>query len=103
MNQYRVIFDEVEWESPVPGVRHKVVVTGDEKLRLVEYTPEMAPHWCSVGHVGLILEGRFEIAFDGSTQVFRAGDGVLIPSGEQHRHRATALSDFVRAVFVEKV
>jgi ethanolamine utilization protein EutQ (cupin superfamily) len=103
MNQYRVIFNEVAWESPIPGVRHKVVVTGDAKFRLVEYTPEMAPHWCSVGHVGLILEGIFEMGFERSTQLSKAGDGVLIPSGEQHRHRAIALSDVVRAVFVEKV
>ena len=85
MNRYRVIFDEIEWESPAPGVRHKMVVTGDQKLRLVEYRPEMTPHWCSVGHYGMILEGRLEIAFDGSTQVLNAGDGVLIPSGERHR------------------
>ena len=99
---YKVDFGDIEWESPMPGVRHKIAVVGDTRLRLVEYTAEMAPHWCSAGHVGQILEGRFEIEFDGGTQVFEAGDGVLIPSGERHRHRARVLSDVVRAVFVEK-
>ena len=102
MSQYKVAFSHIDWESPIPGVRHKIAVAGDTKLRLVEYTAQMAPHWCSVGHAGQILEGRFEIEFDGVTQVFEAGDGVLIPSGGLHRHRARALSDRVRAVFVEK-
>jgi mannose-6-phosphate isomerase-like protein (cupin superfamily) len=103
MTQYRIDFSDVEWQSPIPGVRHKIVVEGNTKLRLVEYTPEMAPHWCSVGHVGQILDGRFEIEFDSGTDVFEAGDGVLIPSGETHRHKARALTDVVRALFVEEV
>lgn len=101
MNPYRVDFAAVDWDSPIPGVRHKVAVFGDTKLRLVEYTPEMAPHWCPVGHVGQILSGTFEIAFDDGVRVFEAGDGVMIPSGEEHRHKARALSDVVRALFVE--
>ena len=101
MNPYRIDFAAVEWESLVSGVRHKVVVEGDVKLRLVEYSPEMAPHWCSVGHVGQIHEGTFEIEFDSGTQVFQAGDGVMIPSGDEHRHRARVLSEVVRAIFVE--
>lgn len=102
MIPYKIDFSTVAWESPIPGVRHKAVVERDVKLRLVEYTQEMAPHWCTVGHVGQILEGVFEITFDSGTQVFQAGDGVMIPSGDDHRHRARALSDVVRAVFVEK-
>jgi hypothetical protein len=102
MTQYRISFGDIDWESPVAGVRHKTAVAGDTKLRLVEYTAQMAPHWCTVGHAGQILEGRFEIEFDDGTQVFEAGDGVLIPSGARHRHRARALSDVVRAIFVEK-
>ena len=103
MNQYRITFADVDWESPIPGVRHKIVVDGDVKLRLVEYYPDMTPHWCTVGHVGQILEGTFEIEFNDGRQVFEQGDGVMIPSGEQHRHRARALTDVVRAIFVEKI
>jgi len=103
MNQYRIIFADVDWESPIPGVRHKLVVEGDVKLRLVEYYPEMVPHWCTVGHFGRILEGTFEIEFNEGTQVFEQGDGVMIPAGDEHRHRAKALTDVVRAIFVEKI
>lgn len=103
MNPYRVVFAELEWESPIPGVRHKVATIDGVRLRLVEYSTEMAPHWCAVGHVGQILTGTFEIEFDDGIQVFEAGDGVMIPSGEEHRHRARVLSGEVQAIFVEKV
>jgi len=99
---YKVDFERIAWESPIPGVRHKVAIAGEARLRLVEYTAAMAPHWCSRGHVGRILEGRFAIEFAGGTLEFAAGDGVLIPEGERHRHRARVLSPVVRALFVEK-
>jgi len=103
MPEYRIDFDGIEWQSPIPGVRQKSVIDAGTKLRLVEYTPDMAPHWCSVGHFGLILEGRFEIQFGNGSRVFEAGDGVMIPAGDEHRHRARPLTDVVRAVFLENV
>ena len=101
MIEYRVDFDRLEWISPIPGVRQRIYGDGNRRVRLVEYTGEMEPHWCSKGHLGYILEGRFEIEFDGGKEVFEAGDGVFIPDGERHRHRARALSPSVLAIFVE--
>lgn len=102
MNSHKVDFDALEWESPMPGVRHKVQILDGQKLRLVEYSAAMEPHWCSVGHFGHIVSGRFEITFDEGTEIFEPGDGVIIPEGEAHRHMARALTDTVRALFVEK-
>ncbi|MEM7425025.1 MAG: cupin domain-containing protein [Pseudomonadota bacterium] len=98
----RVDFEGLDWESPMPGVRHKILIRGDRKLRLVEYSSTMEPHWCSVGHFGQILSGEFEIAFDDGVEVFGPGDGVAIPDGEAHRHMARCLTDTVTALFVEK-
>ncbi len=98
---YRVDFESAPWDSPMPGVRHKVVEHGGRRLRLVEYTDEMEPHWCEKGHVGFILQGQFEIGFGDGTSVFGPGDGVFIPSGKEHRHMARVLSGPVRALFVE--
>jgi len=103
VSQYKIDFTKIEWESPIPGVRHKVVTVGDVKLRLVEYSPEMAPHWCTVGHFGQILAGTLEIEFNDVTCLFGPGDGVMIPSGEEHRHKARVLSGIAQAIFVEKV
>lgn len=103
MESYLVDFQTLPWQSPMAGVRFKAVVRGGRRLRLVEYTPEMPAHWCDKGHIGCILDGRFEIQFDRGTLVFSAGDGVFIESGPEHRHMARALTEVVRAIFVEEV
>ena len=102
MERYRLRFDEVEWESPIPGMRQKVLLSGDTRVRLVEYTGEMEPHWCERGHAGYILEGTLETEFDDRVVAFSAGDGVLIPEGPAHRHRGRVTTGRVRAVFVER-
>jgi hypothetical protein len=100
---YVIDFDDVPWESPMKGVRHKAVQHGSRRLRLVEYGKDLEPHWCEKGHVGYLLEGRFEIAFDRGVFVFKAGDGIFIPAGTEHRHMGRVLSDVVRVVFVEEI
>jgi len=70
---------------------------------LVEYTRDMAPHWCEKGHVGYVLDGEFEVEFERETVVFQAGDGVFIPSGPEHKHMAKTRTDVVRVVFVGAV
>ncbi len=101
MDSYKIQFETIEWKPAIPGVRHKVYSDGSRVLRLVEYSGEMALHWCSKGHIGVILKGRFEIEFQDGKSVFETGDGVFIPSGEEHRHRARVLTDVVQAVFIE--
>jgi quercetin dioxygenase-like cupin family protein len=69
----------------------------------VEYTKDMPPHWCEKGHIGYVLEGQFEIKFEKETAIFNPGDGVFIPAGAEHKHMGRAITDVVRAVFVEEV
>jgi quercetin dioxygenase-like cupin family protein len=101
MQDYRIDFESLPWEPVMDGVRQKVVAHSGRKVRFVEYSKAMPPHWCAKGHFGYILRGRLEIEFGNGTQVFEEGNGVFIPDGEEHRHRATVLSDVVRAIFVE--
>ncbi len=98
---YLIDFDRLPWESPMKGLRYKAVTRGSRRLRLVEYTKELDPHWCEKGHIGYLLEGRFEIAFDRRTLIFGPGSGIFIPAGTEHRHMGKALSDVVRVIFVE--
>lgn len=102
MLPYRVDFGNIEWESPLPGLRQKVLQDESRKIRLVEYAASMEPHWCEKGHYGFVLDGRFEIEFEGGSLVFSAGDGVFIPDGPQHRHKGTVLSETVTVIFVEE-
>jgi mannose-6-phosphate isomerase-like protein (cupin superfamily) len=101
--KYRCDFETVQWTSPMDGVRHKVFPFQGRRLRLVEYSSEFEPHWCERGHIGQILDGRFQIEFKDCTEIFNSGDGIAIPDGPEHRHRATVLSGIVRALFVEDV
>ena len=100
---YLVDFGAIPWTVPMEGVRCKIHAEGDRRVRLVEYGSPMPPHWCEKGHAGFILEGEFEIEFERETLVFRSGDGVFIPDGPAHKHRARALTDTVTALFVEGV
>lgn len=101
--EYRIDFEALDWEKPMKGVRSRSVDRGGRRLRLVEYSEEMEPHWCERGHCGCILEGYFQIEFEGRAELYVPGDGVFIPMGAEHRHRATVLSGPVRAIFVEDV
>lgn len=101
MIERRVDFGKLSWQTALKGARSKTMGHGGRQLRLVEYTPAMEPHWCEKGHIGYVLDGRFEIRFDDETAVYEGGDGVFIPSGRQHRHMGRALTDVVRCVFVE--
>jgi ethanolamine utilization protein EutQ (cupin superfamily) len=102
LDTYKIPFEKIEWKSTISGVRHKVYSDGSRVLRLVEYSDEMEPHWCAKAHIGLILEGEFEIEFHGGKSIFKTGDGVFIPSGEEHKHRARVLTGVVKAIFVEE-
>ena len=101
MPNYRVDFDALPWESPAPGIRHKLFRVDARVLRLVEYAREMVPHWCSKGHAGHIVSGSLEIEFATGPVRFETGDAVFIPAGPEHAHRAVVLSQVVTALFVE--
>lgn len=99
----KIEFESISWETASPGIRHKAVIQGHHKIRLVEYSSAMEPHWCENGHYGVILEGRMEISFENETLMFGPGDGVFIPSGKKDRHKGRVLTDKVRALFVEEI
>jgi quercetin dioxygenase-like cupin family protein len=87
MSTVRVGFTEMEWEERAPGCRVKVVHRAGKQIRLVEFGPEFAePDWCVRGHSGLVLEGELHVNVDGEVVVFRAGDGIALPSGKETRH-----------------
>ena len=104
MEQYKIDFESMAWERPVDGVRFKAYEQKGKKLRLVEFAKEFVePDWCKKGHIGYILEGKMEIDFDGKLIVFGPGDGVFIPEGEKHKHKARVLTDTVKVILVEDV
>ena len=104
MEQYKIDFKMMPWDTPAIGVRFKAYEQGGRKLRLAEFTREFVePDWCTKGHIGYILEGQMEIDFDGKVIVFEPGDGLFIPAGEKHKHKGRVLTDVVKVILVEDV
>jgi len=104
MISYKVNFESLSWESPMKGVRFKSYEHAGRRLRLVEFSKEFVePDWCANGHIGYILEGKLEIDFDGKRIVYKPGDGLFIPKGQQHKHIGKVLTDFVSLVLIEDV
>lgn len=94
MTDHKIIFDTLPWESPLNGVRFKRYISENKQIRLVEYSKEFVEEdWCSKGHTGFVISGELEIDFDGTVVPYMEGDGIFIPAGIEHRHKAKILSD----------
>lgn len=103
MKNYKILFNKLSWESPISGARFKSYEQDGKRLRLVEFTKELVePDWCKKGHIGYVLSGELEINFDGEIFTYRAGDGIFIPSGENHKHIAKVHDRTVQLILVEE-
>jgi quercetin dioxygenase-like cupin family protein len=104
MESYKVDFTSLAWEQPAAGVRFRACEQDGRRLRLAEFTKDFVePDWCTRGHIGYVLEGEMELDFHGRVVTFQAGDGLFIPPGSEHGHKATVLTEFVKVVLVEEV
>lgn len=100
--QHKINFSELEWESPLEGIRHKYIDQNNLRLRLVEYSKEMPLHWCQKGHYGYLLEGQMEIEYENEKIIYNPGDGIFIPAGLEHKHQGQPLTNKVLIFFIEK-
>lgn len=104
MEQYRIDFNAIPWQTPAAGARFKAHEQAGRKLRLAEFGKDfIEPDWCVHGHIGYILEGQLEIDFSGAKVSFNPGDGIFIPPGEQHKHKGRAITETVKLILVEDV
>ena len=104
METYRILFDQIEWHSPQPGVRFKVRRDESKQVRLVEFTSEFVEaEWCEKGHAGFVLTGELEVDFGGQVVRFPEGAALLIPAGAPHAHKARAVTSVVRLFLVEDI
>ena len=63
----------------------------------------MPAHLCAKGHYGLVLDGELEIEFQNEKILYKSGDGVFIPDGEEHKHKGRVLTESVKVIFVEDI
>ena len=107
MKIQEVPFCVTDW-STVPAIEHagetgmafwRTLEVGNIRVRMVEYTPGYrADHWCSRGHVLLVLEGELvtELA-SGKTVTLRPGSSYQVAeNAEPHRsHTETGAKLFI--------
>ncbi len=100
-------FATVDWSS-VEGVVHagetgtavwRTRQAGDVRIRMVEYSPGYrADHWCSKGHVLLVLDGQLVTELqDGTSVTLNPGQSYHVGDGTApHRSRtATGAKLFI--------
>jgi hypothetical protein len=66
----------------------KTIEAGNVRVRMVEYTPGyISDHWCSRGHVLLVMEGELETELkDGRKFTLRSGVSYQVASdAEPHK------------------
>ncbi len=103
MSPLKISFADMPWQQVRPDVRQKVHCEGSRQIRLVEFsTSAGADHWCETGHIGYVLKGGLSISFDGEILAFAAGDGLFIPAGARHRHRAVAIAEGTLLLMIEE-
>lgn len=93
-----VPFGVTDWER-IPRTEHpgetgvawwRTVDIGNIRVRMVEYSPGyLADHWCSRGHVLLVLEGELITDLqDGSSHRLEAGQSYQVADqAAPHRSR----------------
>ncbi len=95
-----VPFMTTDW-SKIPATEHRgeqgiahwrTLEIGNIRVRMVEYTPGyIADHWCSRGHVLLVMEGELETELnDGRKFTLSAGMSYQVATdAEPHRSQTT--------------
>jgi quercetin dioxygenase-like cupin family protein len=88
MSRSEVIrFSDGDWVAEADGVRASVREVDGVRWAVVEYSPGSSrDEWCVVGHVGYVLNGQIEYAFEaGGSLAVGAGEGFVLSAGTGHR------------------
>lgn len=96
MKMQGIPFGTTDWSTiektehtGISGVAHwRTLHCDDIRIRMVEYSPGYAAdHWCSKGHILLVLEGELETELaDGRKFILKQGMSYQVADGaEPHR------------------
>ncbi len=89
MKNHLIEFNKIEWINADVGIRYKAFTNGNQRIRMAKFSEGFVEaDWCSNGHIGYVLDGKFSIDFNGKAEYFKKGDTIYIPSGEADKHKA---------------
>lgn len=78
MDNYKIDFQEIEWETSV-GLKQKRIVRSGHTQRLVHFEHGfIEKEWCKKEHMGYVLSGEMKIDFNGHIVEYSKGDGLFI-------------------------
>jgi quercetin dioxygenase-like cupin family protein len=104
VEKYRVLFESLDWQNTMPGMRFKAHCDGNKQVRLLEFTSEFVePDWCEKGHIGLVLKGELEIDFHGRLARYPEGSVIFIPCGAASGHKARSITDVTQLFLVDDI
>lgn len=92
-----VPFCTIDWNAIKPTVHPgisgealwRTFEMGNIRVRMVEYTPGyMADHWCSRGHVILVLEGKLVTELSDGKEVTLGQGMSYVVADEENPHRS---------------
>lgn len=89
MMKYLIDFENLDWQEKIPGIKFKEYTSGNKRIRLVEFDDRLVEKdWCKNGHLGYVIDGRAKVNFhNGAEVIFKKGDFINIPEGEQNKHK----------------
>ena len=89
MVKYLINFKNIEWQEKIPGIKFKEYYSNNKKIKLVEFNDKLdEKEWCKNGHLGYVIEGKAKVVFhNGSKVIFKKGDFINIPEGEDDKHK----------------
>jgi hypothetical protein len=98
MKMHAIPFGTTDWSKiektehgGIGGIAHwRTQQFNDIRVRMVEYSPGyLADHWCSKGHILLVIEGELETELaDGRRFTLRAGMSYQV-SDDAEPHRSS--------------
>jgi hypothetical protein len=102
MEPYKVEFDSLPWETPMPGVRIRVFSDGQRQIRLAEFSMEFVePHWCEKRRIDFCT-GELEVDFHGQRIRYAESSGIFIPKWASHGHKARSITSSVLLFLAEE-
>ncbi|MFK7757981.1 MAG: hypothetical protein AB8B53_13710 [Flavobacteriales bacterium] len=104
MTNYKIEFENIDWERLSKGAKQKQFQTDKINMRLLRLEDDFNEiEWCKNGHVGYVLNGEMVLDFTGKEEHYKSGDAFIIKSGESNKHKAKIRrGKFVELILVDE-
>lgn len=81
-----ISFETMPWREVSPGMGEKCIERNGRRMRLVRLEADHEPaRWCRSEHMGMVVQGRALVRYQGSTLTVEEGQGLWIPAGAAHK------------------